>query len=543
MKRAIIEQSNEKHIKAVIYIRESSDESVKNSNGPEIQLRECHAYAQAMGFDVIKILQEENVSGRIPIAERPRGAELWHMIINKEIGAVIAARKDRYSRDEWGIELPTFLRHCTEQDVQVHAVNEGGHLRADMAGRIQASFGDIMNGEERIKITMRLREGRRRAWEKGLLIHGGHSKPFGFRKVSRTIEYGRGTKRLRQDLEIDPAQADVVRQIYRLLIEERLSIRKIVERMGRNHPRLRHRKSVFRILKNPIYKGEFNYGDFGTLYRQDLAIVDAETFAAAQEQLKQNSIGSPRSVKGEYLLRRVLYCHCGRMLYSRKTNNKHKYECPTYENLFTDKHDYFYLDGKLLDAVVWEEMVKILSNRELLHRAAQEYVAAKSDAIKPLQARLSSYRGELTEAENDADEYIHRAGRKGLSEELIGRYEMQAQKALDRAKEIRERITKTENELAKIPRYDASEIDRIADLAQFKFQNGAPTFEQKRAMIEWADLRGDGKSDHIEFKMELGIGFNVPIPNSLADTLSYENAPLNCCRIKNSTDRRIRRSR
>ncbi len=150
----------------VVYIRESSDEGVKNSNGPENQLRECRIYTEMLGFEIVKILQDENVSGRIPIAERPRGAELWRMITNRETDAVVAARKDRYSRDEWVIELPTFLRHCTEHGVEVHAVSEGGHLRAGMAGRILASFGDIMGGEERIKNSKRMFDGRRAMWKK-----------------------------------------------------------------------------------------------------------------------------------------------------------------------------------------------------------------------------------------------------------------------------------------------------------------------------------------------------------------------------------------
>lgn len=501
------------HLKAVIYIRESSDESVKNSNGPENQLRECRQYAALYGFEVVAVLSDEGISGKIPIADRPRGAELWRMVTNREVGAVIAARKDRYSRDEWGIELPTFLRHCTEQSVQVHAVHEGGHLRADMAGRVLASFGDIMGGEERKKNWERMHAGRRTTWERGTLMPAGCKAPFGFRRVARIEKNGRGTEHIRHDLEIIEAQADVVRECYRLLIEERLAVRQIALRMGETIPSMRHLNTLFRIFKNSIYKGEFHYGDFATIYREDLAIVDAETFAAAQEQLKQNSIASPRSLKNDYLLRMTIKCQCGRMLWCKPTPKRKFYDCPSYKDLFKEKHPYLSFDATQLDEKVWTELVKILSNRELLHRSARDFVVEQEAAIKPLRARLASYKAELNEAENDADLWLERTRRKDLGEDVLTRYELEIQKALDRAKEIKERIAKTERELATIPRYDEKEIDRVADLAARKFAHGAPTFEEKRDLVQWANLTGEVKEEKIEFKIKLGMRFDVPLDN------------------------------
>jgi len=508
-------------MKTVIYIRESSDEGTKNSNGPENQLRECATYAKAIGFEVAQVLQDDNVSGRIPIAERPRGAELWRMITKNEIGAVIAARKDRYSRDEWGIELPTFLRHCTEHGIQVHAVHEGGHLRADMAGRILASFGDIMGGEERIKNNKRMFEGRRTTWEKGRLIPGGRWTPFGFQKVSKIEKNGRGQDIIRRDLEIDSTQADAVRECYRLLIEERLPARQIALRMGREYPNLQHYTNIFRLFKNPIYKGEFHYGDFTPLTREDLAIVNAETFAAAQEQLKRNGNAAPRSLKNNYLLRMVIRCHCGRMLNGRPSRKRRQYCCPSYKDLFNEnKHPFLWFNAALLDEIVWAELVKILSNRELLRRAAREYIATREDSIKPLQSRLAAYKAELAEAESNASEYIKRAGRKGLTEELLARYELEAQHAFDRAREIKTRIAKTEIELATLPRYDEKGIDCMTDLAAKKLAHGAPTDEQKREIVKWANLTGQLKEGKIEFKMELGLGFDVPVEG---DNLRAQN--------------------
>lgn len=501
-------------MKSVIYIRESSDEGVKNTNGPENQLRECMAYAAAHGLGNPIVLSDEGISGRIPMAERPHGAELWRMITHGEVEAVIAARKDRFSRDEWGIELPTFLRHCTKHKVQVHAVHEGGHLRADMAGRVMASFGDIMGGEERRKNSERMFAGRRTAWEKGKLIPTGRWDPFGFRRVNRIEKNGHGADVIRRDFVLDEAQADAVRECYRLLIEDHLSARQIAIRMGARVPNLRHYTNIFRILKNPIYKGEFHYGDFATLKREDLVIVSPATFAAAQEQLKVNAKAAKRSLKNEYLLRMTMRCHCGRNMSCKPNRKRRLYACPSIKDLFkADRHPYFWFDAEQLDELVWTELVRILSDRKLLKQAAREYAAAQGDKIKPLRARLSAYRAELQEAEAGADEYIQRAGRKGLSEELLTRYELEAQRAMDRAKEIKDRIGKTEAELATLPRYDEREIDRMASLAAKKLAHGAPTFEQKLELVRWANLKGQIMEGKIEFTLELGLRFDIPAEN------------------------------
>ncbi len=86
-----------------------------------------------------------------------------------------------------------------------------------------------------------------------------------------------------------------------------------------------------------------------------------------------------------------------------------------------------------------------------MHKAARDFVAEQENTIQPLQERLASYKAELSDAENAADEYIKRTGRKGLSDDLLARYELEALKSLDRAKEIRERIAKTKAELVKMP--------------------------------------------------------------------------------------------
>lgn len=502
-------QTESGRIKAAIYLRESSDEGVKNTNGLEIQKKHCLEFAARMEWDVIKIFSEEDVSGRIPIAQRPRGAELWRMVATREIGAVIASRKDRYSRDEWGIELPTFFRFCTENGVLIAA--DGMVLGADMAGRIQAFFGDLMAGEDRKKIAKMLWDGRRHLWESGTLIPAGHKASFGYKKIVRVIkraEDGKNNReKIRHDLMIDEAEAAIVRECYRLLLVEKMSLRQITILMGRTYPNLRFLRAVHRLFTMPQYKGEFHYGDFETLYRPDLAIVDADTFAAAHEQLKRNFNFSKRASKRTYLLSGLMQCHCGRKIVG---GQRGYYLCNSHMTPHAPRHERHSFHSGKLDDVVWNELVKICSDRELLRQAAREYVEAQGDRAAPLQAQLKSYRQEYTTAQSEADEYIKRAGRTGLSEELLARYEHEAEKAIARSKEIAARIQEVEAKLANTPHYDLSQIERVADMAQNKFAHGAPTFAQKRALVEWANLAGEvDETGRIKFKIELGIGFDV----------------------------------
>jgi site-specific DNA recombinase len=158
-------------------------------------------------------------------------------------------------------------------------------------------------------------------------------------------------------LEIDAAEAEVVRMLYRWLIDERTTVRQILKRLA-NGPwrprcgkRLWSNAVVHRILSDPLYTGTAyaNRHVFvvprkprstgpraGTptcrrprppeewIPIQVPAIIDESTHQDAQSQLARNSTLSFRNNKrNDYLLRCLLTCRgCGLAMYGVTTYGK-----------------------------------------------------------------------------------------------------------------------------------------------------------------------------------------------------------------------------
>ena len=62
--------------KTAIYIRVSTD---KQESSEELQKEKCLAYCNMMGYDVVDILTDSNVSGGIELFKRPEGAKLYSL--------------------------------------------------------------------------------------------------------------------------------------------------------------------------------------------------------------------------------------------------------------------------------------------------------------------------------------------------------------------------------------------------------------------------------------------------------------------------------
>ena len=190
---------------------------------------------------------------------------------------------------------------------------------------------------ERAVLGERFRRGKLQKARAGQWIAG--QAPYGYRYVpNRDGVPGH--------LEVDEAEAEVVRMLYRWLIDERMTVRQILKRLAagpwrpRNGKRLWSNSVVHRILSDPLYAGTA-YANRHVLVaprrprsagpraglptcrkprpREEWipipvpAIIDAATYQDASEQLARNSALSFRNnTRNEYLLRCLLTCRtCG----------------------------------------------------------------------------------------------------------------------------------------------------------------------------------------------------------------------------------------
>ena len=212
----------------------------------------------------------------------------------------------------------------------------------------------MMAEYERAKIIERHRRGKRHAARIGsvnVLV----CAPYGYAYLAKQESGGQAR------LEIMSEQARVVRQIFDWVVGERVSIREVCRRLTSAGEQTRKgkpswdRSVVWGILKNPTYKGAAAFGKTrnGAMRprlrahrghpleprrgysRYDVppeewitipvpAIVDADLWDAAQEQLRENQRKARTRLRGaRYLLQGLISCkQCGYAFCGKPIINK-----------------------------------------------------------------------------------------------------------------------------------------------------------------------------------------------------------------------------
>lgn len=86
-------------IRAVAYIRVSTEEQADSRLSLEHQTEQLQSYAGFRELDLVEVIADEALSGGKPLHLRPGGAELFDRIETGEVTAVIACRLDRMFRN------------------------------------------------------------------------------------------------------------------------------------------------------------------------------------------------------------------------------------------------------------------------------------------------------------------------------------------------------------------------------------------------------------------------------------------------------------
>ena len=279
---------------------------------------------------------KEVVSGET-IQERPAFKELLRRIESPSIKAIKAADEARLSRGdlEDAGRLIKLLRH-TNTLVIIPDVYGGQFVY------------NLRDEDDREKFERKLKEGNKfLEYQKKIMSRGrelsvqrgnfiGQHAPYGYRKI--VIPDG---KKKCHTLEIEPAEADVVRMIFdmyvnqdmgRVTIAHRLNelgvptrtgtlwSQDTLKRMLGNHHyigkvRWNFRKTVTIVEDGEIkqVRPESKVGEFLIYEGKHEAIISNELFQAAQEKQGRNYRGRPNT-KVRNPLSSLLFCQCGRAM-------------------------------------------------------------------------------------------------------------------------------------------------------------------------------------------------------------------------------------
>ena len=380
------------NMKAVLYARVSSDRQ-EQEDTVQSQLGELRAALEDAGVSDWQEFIDEGYARDNLV--RPALDRLRDLAAQRDVSKVYVQSPDRLAS---GARLVILAEEFQEQGVDVVFLK--GSVESTPEGKLLLHMQGAIAEYERTKISERTRRGKLYWARQGAMV-GGHA-PYGYRFIRRIDIH-------RARLEISETQASVVREMYRLVLEERLSTRGLarhLEARGIPTPRGANQWSpttIDRILRNPVYRGTFFYQRTESAlpskrlsadpYKQSRktgskprpqgdwiaipvpVIVDESVWNAVQGQLRQNSLHSPRNNKRHgYLLRGLVRCpRCGGAYtgYSQKGNRG--YRCQRRDPTVSSTGQRCKpgaVSAQRLEDAVWDAISESLQQPQLL---ADEY--------------------------------------------------------------------------------------------------------------------------------------------------------------------------
>jgi len=361
--------------KVAIYCRVSSEDQ-KDRDTIENQIETLNTYIEFKD-DIEKVNDylDDGISGTIPFSERPAGKKLLEDAKKGLFEAILVYRIDRFGRDTLtGLSTVELLR---QHNIEIISITEPFDLNTP-TGRFQFITYLNMAELERNNILERMFIGATRAAKQGKWLGG-------------IVPYGYFVNKEKY-LEINEEEAKIVKKIFDLYINERLSSLDIAvflnstgidcnyaargtgKRNATEKKSLWSTSTIQRILSSTTYMGIHEYGKRSTkrketIIREVPAIISKEVFEKAAQIRKENIKFSQRNSPNRvFLLRTLIKCsQCGRTYYGIYYKNKSPvYSCsgkkPYAKKLYGIKCNNLNVNADEIENYIWETCKNIMYN-------------------------------------------------------------------------------------------------------------------------------------------------------------------------------------
>lgn len=370
-----------------------------------MQRLECRQFAEQQGWTIVKEYCEKGVSSfKVSASKRDAIQEIRADAEAGRFDILLVFMFDRLGRKE--DETSFLVEWFVKKGIQVWSAKEGQQKFENHVDKLLNYIRYWQASGESEKTSVRIKTKHRQMVEDGLWRGG--KVPFGY----RTVHKGRTGRKNRPlyDLEIDPAQAEIVRKIFDAVCNQGLGIHRLANLLNSLYPnpeKIWMPQTIRTILKNPIYTGRMRFNDMLSPVQEELRIISDAQFEFAQHVLqkrihKQYRLDASGETKisryGAALLSGILYCgHCDHKLvgtYATKIRKGREYTRPIYrcyngaihtkhcdgqrtysamkieEAVLTIVKEYFRHFNDAMDAV-WQEQVKLQLRRNQNQRMAE----------------------------------------------------------------------------------------------------------------------------------------------------------------------------
>lgn len=383
-----------------LYARVSSEQQAQRAT-IDSQLAALKERAAADGHCVMPsdLFIDEGFSGATLV--RPALERLRDRVAEGEIELVYVHSPDRLAR-RYAYQVLLMEEFAAHGVSVMFLLGPSGQSAEDtLLAQVQGMIAEY----ERAKIMERYRRGKLHKARQGI-VNPLSGAPYGYLYVRRS-------DREPARYEILLPEAKVVRQVFDALVHEQHSIGQIVRTLNEQKTPTRKgaarwdRTTVWAMLRNPAYRGEAAYGKTESVERGRLlrairgkstsprrskgasrdrprdqwisvavpAIVSADVFAAAAEQLERNRRLSERNGRGHrYLLQGLTVCaRCSYAFYGKAVSLHARKGRPAYSYYRCVGSDaYRFADGRVchtrqvrvdqLDQYVWNSVKETLQD-------------------------------------------------------------------------------------------------------------------------------------------------------------------------------------
>ena len=289
-----------------------------------MQKKACREYVeQHPDWEIVDEISEKGVSGyKVSTNARDAIVEIKKRAITHQFDVLLVFMFDRLGRRD--DETPFVVQWFVQQGIEVWSTREGEQRFDNHVDKLLNYIRYWQASGESEKTSIRVRTKHSQMVQDGEW-RGGYI-PYGYR-----LEYlGRTNKKNMavRDLVIDENEAEVIRTIYRLLMEEGYGTNRVAQYLNDKGILTKKGTTLWRgttiraIIENPIYKGIRRFGDERSEVFEDLRIVDDVTFEKCIQLVKGRACTPAHAPDGvvhtdsRSLLSGLLYCaDCGTRLY------------------------------------------------------------------------------------------------------------------------------------------------------------------------------------------------------------------------------------
>lgn len=392
-------------MKAVIYARYSSDNQREESI--DGQLRECKKFAEYNGITIVGEYIDRAFSAKTD--NRPEFQRMIKDSYKAVFDTVIVWKLDRFSRNRY--DSARYKSVLKKNGVRVISATE--KISEDASGILLESllegYAEYYSAELAEKVKRGMTDNALKAKSNGVRA------PFGY-YVDDDDHY-----------QIDETIATIVKEIYSLYVDGKkvTDIVKIMAERGiknRNYPL--NYNSIYRILTNRKYIGEYKFGDV-LLENGIPALIDKDTFEMAQSRMARNKKApAMHRAEDDYLLTTKLFCgHCGAFMVgeigtSHTSKQYRYYKCTRAKKGKCKKKT---VSKDYIENLVIDDIMEILSDNNVLEELAKriyEMQSEQSFAVATLKSQLEEVEKKLDNLVEAITNGIYSSKTKQVLDEL-----------------------------------------------------------------------------------------------------------------------------